>query len=443
MSNSATGLKEEEKEKSINSKDGTSPAKPEPPTEERPPSITKALEGFLCEADALADSLPLVMPLLTTSTTQASKEFGDFLEERCEKTPEGSFVIPPEEYTEFLNLQRRMQRNRRALQIVPRSFLTSLISHYDAFIGNLLRALFYMKPEVLNSSEHHLTFKELTSFVSIEAARASVVEKEVETLLRQSHADQFEETEKRFGVPLRKDLPSWPTFIEVTERRNLFVHCNGIVSAQYLTVCKRHGVDCSKVKVGKELQVGPKYIKLAYATVLEIGIKLAHVVWRHLKPEEIENADASLNDVCLNLIRDEKYSVAQTVLDFACQYKTFGSESGRKVLLLNRAQSYKWGGQDKQAIEILATEDWNAANEKFRLGAAVLNDDFQSAAQIMRHIGADSEPSKGDYKEWPMFKMFRATPEFAKAFAEVFGEPFGSVTANEISQKDEVGGSIQ
>lgn len=443
MSGSTTGLKEEEKETSADNKSETSAGKDLPQTDESSPSITKAIEGFLCEVDALADSLPLVMPLLTTSTAQASKEFGDFLEKRCEQTAEGSFVIPPEEYTEFLNLQRRLQRNRRALQIVPRSFLTSLISHYDAFIGNLLRALFYMKPEVLNSSEHHLTFKELTSFVSIDAARASVVEKEVETLLRQSHADQVEEMEKRFNVPLRKDLPSWPAFIEVTERRNLFVHCNGIVTAQYLNVCKRHGVDCSKVKVGKELQVGPKYIKLAYATVLEIGIKLAHVLWRRLKPDEIEDADSSLNDVCLDLIRDEKYPIAQTVLDFACQYKTFGSESGRKVLLLNRAQAYKWGGQDKKAKEILATEDWNAANEKFRLGAAVLNDDFQSAAQIMRHIGADNSPSKGDYKEWPMFKMFRATPEFAEAFAEVFGEPFGSVSANEISQKDEPSSSIQ
>jgi hypothetical protein len=211
-----------------------------------------------------------------------------------------------------------MQRNRRALQIIPRSFLTSLISHYDAFIGNLLRALFYMKPEVLNSSEHHLTFKELTSFESIEAARASVVEQEVETLLRQSHADQFEEMEKKFSVPLRKDLPSWPTFIEVTERRNLFVHCNGVVSAQYLAVCKRHGVDCSKTNLGKELQVGPKYIKLAYATIVEIGIKLAHVLWRRLKPEEMEQADASINNLCLDLIRDEKYDVAQTLLDFAC-----------------------------------------------------------------------------------------------------------------------------
>jgi hypothetical protein len=406
-------------------------------TENAKPSITKALEAFLCEVDALADTLPLVMPLVTTSATQITEEFGKFLRERCEKTETHKFSVPPDEYTEFLNLQRRLQRNRRAIQIIPRSFFTSLISHYDAFIGSLLRAIFYMTPEVLNSSEHHLTFKELTSFESIDAARESVVEKQVEALLRDSHADQFKWMESRFGLPLTKDLSPWPTFIEVTERRNLFVHCNGVVSAQYLAVCKRHGVDCAKIKIGSELQVSSKYFKLAYATVLEIGIKLAHVLWRRLKPEEMEEADGSMNNVCLDLIRDEKYGVAQTLLDFAVSYKKFGSETSRKILLLNQAQAYKWAGQEKKTKEILASEDWQAANEKFQLGAAVLSDDFGAASEIMRHIGSSSSPSKSEYREWPMFKVFRLSPEFAEAYKDVFGEPFASVTASEIPEKQE------
>jgi len=101
--------------------------------------------------------------------------------------------------------------------------------------------------------------------------------------------------------------------------------------------------------------------------------------------------------------------------------------------------AYKWSGHDKKAKEILASEDWQAANEKFQLGAAVLNDDFESAADIMRHIGAESSPTKGDYKEWPMFKVFRASPQFAAAYEDVFGEPFGSVTASEISEKKDIG----
>lgn len=46
----------------------------------------------------------------------------------------------------------------------------------------------------------------------------------------------------------------------------------------------------------------------------------------------------------------------------------------RKILVLNRAQTYKWIGQEKRALEILAAEDWDAANEKFQLGVAVLKE---------------------------------------------------------------------
>jgi len=234
--------------------------------------------------------------------------------------------------------------------------------------------------------------------------------------------------ENKFGIVLTKDLPCWSTFIEVMERRNLFVHCNGVVSTQYLTVCSAEGVDCSKIKVGQELQVGAQYFERAYTTILEVGVKLAHVLWRKLKPDEMPTADANLNRVALDLISDEKYTLAQTLLDFATQFKKFGDESVRRTLVLNRAQAYKWGGDEKRAREILQAEDWEASSEKFQLGEAVLKDDFNSAAKFMKRLGRGGSPTKEDYREWPMFKVFRTTTQFASAYREVFSEPFVEIT---------------
>ena len=36
-----------------------------------------------------------------------------------------------------------------------------------------------------------------------------------------------------------------------------------------------------------------------------------------------------------------------------------------------------------------------------------------------------------------MFKMFRATPEFAATYKAVFGQPFGEVTTEELPTKKE------
>src|SRR5580704_11811926 len=65
------------------------------------PTIAKALEGFVCEVDALADTLPLAGPLVASSLVETAKELTQFLDRRCKKLSGGSFSIPPEEYTEF------------------------------------------------------------------------------------------------------------------------------------------------------------------------------------------------------------------------------------------------------------------------------------------------------------------------------------------------------
>ena len=90
--------------------------------------------------------------------------------------------------------------------------------------------------------------------------REKIFAKEVESILRSSHSDQFLWMERVFSIPLTKGLESWPSFIELTERRNLFVHCDGVVSDQYINVCKNNkvvlGSDICVRKKLKELNLG-------------------------------------------------------------------------------------------------------------------------------------------------------------------------------------------
>ena len=401
-------------------------------------SVSQVVDDFVREVDSLATSLPLIMLLVSAGAEVEREKFEKFLAQRCtpEANKENRYIIPVETYQEFCNARRAMQRSVVAARIIPRSFLTSLVSHYDAFLGNLMRSMFYLRPELLNSSERTLSFKDLVEFTNIDDARNYVTEKEIEALIRNSHCDQFEWMEDKFKLPLRKDLPCWPTFVEVMERRNLFVHWNGIISAQYLKVCRANKVRCDQLRQGEELDVSPDYFRTAYETILEVGVKLASVLWRKLKPEQREQADAHLNEVSLDLIRDEKYTVAQRLLDFATQFKKFGSEPSRRIFILNRAQAYKWAGDEKKTRSIIAGEDWTASSDKFRLGVAVLMDNFEEAARIMKHIGPDDSPKKGDYKEWPIFKQFRQSERFAKAYTEVFSEPWVEV-AREADTPDQ------
>jgi hypothetical protein len=246
--------------------------------------------------------------------------------------------------------------------------------------------------------------------------------------LRKSHSEQFDWLEERFSIELRKDLPIWPTFIEVTERRNLFVHAGGVVSNQYIKICRQHGYNLdASVAIGTELGVTGAYFRTAYEAIYEIGVKLAHVLWRKMKPSDIEEADRHLSNRCYDLLKESKNELAKVLLDFATTtLKRHSDVEARLTFVVNRAQAYKWTGDEEETIKIISAEDWSATSYKFKLAKAVLTNDFSGATTIMKRIGANAFPSKSDYRDWPLFKEFRKSEEFQKTFEEVFGEPFSN-----------------
>lgn len=389
---------------------------------------------FVHEIDSLAETLPLAMMSIVAATKSAKGELSRFTRENTDRRdgPIGLVKIRVNDFLRFERLRRRATRASEASRLVPRSVFVALISQYDGFLGDLIEACFFARPEILNGSDKTLTLSDLLSFGSIAAAREHFIEKEVESVLRKSHVEHFEWLETKFKINLRKDLAIWPRFVEVTERRNLFVHTAGQVSAQYLKNCKHHKVDCSDVKHGDSLEVTPAYFRAAHEAIFEIGVKLAHVLWRKLKPEERETADIELISVTYDLLKEEKFNLAKALLDFATEVlKDFSNERLRMQLVVNRIQAYKWSNDSQRALELLSREDFSALREEFRLAEAVLRDDYENAITIVADIGAAGAVKLGHYREWPLFRELRKRVEFEATILEVFGEPLNKVSIEE------------
>jgi hypothetical protein len=273
------------------------------------------------------------MRLVEEAATRARGAINSFLETAAETSQEGNgkktFTLTGDQVHKFRKLRKALSSSQHAFRLIPRSFVVSLVSQYDSYIGNLIRLVLLAKPEILNASERTLSFSDLVRFGSLDAARDFLIEKEVESVIRQSHAEQFCWFENKLKIPLRKDLEAWPAFIEVTERRNLFVHCDGVVSSQYLAVCRQHDVALSEsCVVGKRLRVSSRYFAGAFQCVYEVGVKLAQVLWRKLIPEELEDADTNLNQVCYEVLVAGNNKLAIKLLDFATMtLKKHSSES--------------------------------------------------------------------------------------------------------------------
>jgi len=411
------------------------------------------IEWFVDHVGSIRRMLPPFAHLSATFTKTLVEDYEKFIGRHATDkvlNAEGQlqeYAFPPEMVNRHRILTRSMDDSGIFTGLLPKMALVTLISIYDAYLGRLIRGLFRTKPEILNSSNRQLTFAQIAEFSSLEAARDHIIEAEVESVLRDSHAAQFEYLEAKLGVPLRKELPAWPCFIELTERRNLFVHADGVVGAQYLSVCRRNGVVLSKdVIVGTTVRVPPEYFKAACDCLTEIGVKLGQVLWRKIQPEKIEAADEALVRVTFDLLVLREYALAETLLIFATEIlRRHASAEIELVFKVNLAIAYKWQGKGEDCRRILDSVDWSPLSDKFQLAVAVLRDDFDSAGRIMRAIGASSRPTKAEYRDWPLFREFRKSEQFTQAFHEVFGEPFrvrhAAVTRSENQESSSTGNS--
>lgn len=395
------------------------------------PDFAKEIDNFIKHIEAQADIVPLVMGLLSVKLVQESKHVDKYVKENgiIEKEEngdeKGKLLIPSEKFKEFIELNDKVETTDLAYNLLPVNFVVSFVSQYDAYLGGLIRVMFLSKPEMLNSSEKNMLFSELIKFESIEEAREFIVEKEVESVLRDSHLKQFKWLENKLGITLRKDLPSFSDFIEITERRNLFVHCNGVISRQYIEVCKENGVNnIDKAKLGQKLNANPGYFNKCYIVLFEIGVKLGQVIWRKLHPEEIEKADAHLNNVCYQLLLKGHNKLALNLLTFATDtIKKHHDQEIVCVLTINKALAHYLSDKKEECKNVLKKHDWSATNDKFKLAIAVLNEDYETAIDLMKSVGTSNKHINQDaYREWPLFRQFRKTDEFKAAYKEIFNE---------------------
>jgi hypothetical protein len=342
----------------------------------------------------------------------------------------GAYSLAPEHSSTAHRLARQHRDAHVGHDLLPRAFVVSLVSQYDHFLGGVLRCLYQLQPALLDSNEKNLTFSQIVKLGTLDAARDFLLEKEIEGLLRKSHSDQFTWLENKFAIPLRKDLSVWPAFVEVTERRNLFVHCDGVVSTQYLEVCRLHAVPLAPdIQPGTRLTVSPSYFKDAHRCIFEIGFKLAQVLWRKVLPSDLSHAEDNLTSVTYDLLTDQKYELAAILLDFACDtLKKHRTEQTRLICLVNRAIAYRFLKNEEKCKSILQAQDWSAAGDEFKLAVAVLEERYDDAAAIMRRMGPGGYVTKEFYHQWPLFRDFRAMEIFKDVYRELFGEDFRTIT---------------
>ena len=405
----------------------------------------QAINKYISLLNAQKESFPIIISTLTANLVAKTDKLKDYIDKnnlKQEADKENVTIsIPFQLSRNFFRYNKDVDQSLKAINLISNNVIVAFVSIYDAFLGDLLKGVFQIKPEILNSCNKEFSFSEIIKFQNIDSFKEHIIEKEIETILRDSHSKQIEWIANKLGIKLTSDLPDFKHFIEITERRNLFVHADGKVSKQYIAVCKKYNIE-TNLKIGDTITVDANYFKHCYDILFEIGIKLGQVLWRNLDSKNsLEEADENLIDINYDLLKNKEYKLASKMLDFSTKkYVKHYNKEYEYIFHINLALSYYLQGKKEECYKIIDNIDWSAIDSKYKLAVAVLKENYEEACNYMECV--NKEKLQYMYGEWPLFTQFRCSPEFKQSYKKMYGTDFEFQEIKKIGWEETIQSAI-
>ena len=243
--------------------------------------------------------------------------------------------------------------------------------------------------------------------------------------MHDSHYSQICFLDSKLKLGIQEQFDRWHQFLEITERRNLFVHTGGLVSPAYMENCKKWNIPLSdEIKEGHRLLACDKYILNSSDCFYEMSVRLVQVAARRLFPANFKELDETLNNKTADLLIAERWSLAERIFEFALTIPKKFRTSGEMEYywLINLCIALKFS--DKKYKARLHSVDWAPFHPKYHFAVAILEDRFDDAERLMRSEAVQAEVTERNFKDWPLLREFRKTDAFQQAFKDIFNKDY-------------------
>ena len=106
--------------------------------------------------------------------------------------------------------------------------------------------------------------------------------------MRDSHHAQIAFLDDKLKLGIEREFSSWLEFLEITERRNLFVHAGGTVSPKYIDNCKKKKWKIpleERIMEGVRLTATDEYIGRTIDCFYELSVRVTQATIRRMSPK--------------------------------------------------------------------------------------------------------------------------------------------------------------
>lgn len=318
---------------------------------------------------------------------------------------------------------------------VRNAIFSGLVTAFDEAIARLIRTSLRTVPGLLNSFDLNIPYSDVVSAKDFESLRAEIIESTVSSLMWRGRLEQIKWIEKNITKnDFKSIIPAYEKFVEITERRNVYIHNNGIVNQSYIDRIKASGTKDIQVSVGEKLRLTANYFLESSDILVEAYTIISQSVVRKLvKTEnEIEKADIDTHfNHCVyyqleNGRNESAARLAKSMLSDAFAV----SDVIRKMAIVNYAIALKRLSKKDEMEKILGGVDWSSTRTEFALCLAAIRDDIDEVARLAPLLKSSDMVTPSSYFEWPAFEEMRDKPQFWSMLEGVYGEEIKMAVAN-------------
>jgi len=292
--------------------------------------------------------------------------------------------------------------------------LISLLSSVEWFFAQLLHNFYNRYPESPGINKKVLTFEDLKNFDTLKDAERYLIEKKIEELLRGSIDSWFEYLRDDLKIKINFVKPFIDELIEISQRRNLFVHNGGIVNTIYLskvTLKLRDGIE-----INEPLKIDKLYVENSINLMQTVFTLLAAELWKKLYPNDQERGEL-LTTITFDYLMQGRWKDALSISEFII-IDEFQDSTIKTISHLNNWLSKKRLGNWDEISAELNKLDFSDKQTKYQLALASLKEDHDFFFNLLPKSIAKEEISLIEIQLFPIFKEMRDHDKFIKFLEE-------------------------
>ncbi|PTA98889.1 MULTISPECIES: hypothetical protein [unclassified Sulfitobacter] len=337
-----------------------------------------------------------------------------------------SFIIHDDDVAAVAQKMATTSHLLKAASSIQRANLSALIAEFDFLLLRLLRSVCLDFPELLIPGDETISVGYLRSGKSVQDWEADQVEKVLSKKLRGSHKDLIDwilsDIAKLNDLSYVKKDSHYRDFLEVCQRRHLFIHAGGVVNKEYLENCISAGIPKDSLpKLGTQLDIDHEYLRSAAARVYVVGSYILHLVFQQVYRAHASKSYSALLSASHEFLLAELTKMAARIVEFAEFNKAKFDNDLRLKFGINKALTklFEPGveeeAQSRNAELELARYDWSVTDPVLALALACVKRDFENLLELAQSAHTAGLSHK-DAKAFAVFREARETEGFMECF---------------------------